>query len=237
MTIAVSYHETVNVLQGLNCTAAGPFERPEWFSLLAENTNGQVQLVMAQDSKEGIAALPLVRTGARLEPLLNWYSFTFAPILTSQADAVALLTAIASDLKQRERRVTLWPLAGEDGSATMLEQAFRQAGWLCARVQCDTNHVLPVNGRSFAEYLASRPGALRTTLKRKSGHLEKEILTTFQSSAWDIYEEIYSRSWKPEEGNPQLLRSFAEQEGRAGRLRMALARHDGRPVAAQFWTV
>jgi hypothetical protein len=33
---------------------------------------------------------------------------------------------------------------------------------------CDVNHVLEVGGRSYAEYLAARPGPLRTTLKRKA---------------------------------------------------------------------
>ena len=63
------------------------------------------------------------------------------------------------------------------------------------------------------------------------------ILDRFDEDAWAAYEDIYAESWKPEEGDPALLRAFAEAEGQAGRIRMAVARHEGSPVAAQFWTV
>src|SRR5690606_19284429 len=133
-------------------------------------------------------------------------------------------------------RVTLWPVPDEDGSATRLERAFRSAGWLVAREQCDHNHVLEVNGRSFAEYWASRPGRMRTTLKRKAKKVEVTIRERFDAADWAAYEAIYAESWKPEEGTPDLLRRFAEAEGKAGRIRLAVARHEGEPVAAQFWT-
>ena len=54
---------------------------------------------------------------------------------------------------------------------------------------------------------------------------------------WADYEAIYADSWKPEEGDPDLLRRFAMAESDAGRYRFAIAHHDGAPVAAQFWTV
>src|SRR3546814_3591088 len=38
-------------------------------------------------------------------------------------------------------------------------------------------------------------------------------------------------------GHPALLRAFAEAEGAGGRLRMGIARIEGVPVAAQYWTV
>ena len=57
------------------------------------------------------------------------------------------------------------------------------------------------------------------------------------ADAWAAYETIYAASWKPEEGDPALLRAFAEAESARGTFRMGLARIEGRPVAAQFWTV
>ena len=81
----------------------------------------------------------------------------------------ALLTNITRDLKNRTHCVALECLPGEDGSADRLARAFRKAGWIAHLSVCDTNHVLDVKGRSFAEYWADRPGQMRSTLKRKAG--------------------------------------------------------------------
>jgi hypothetical protein len=103
--------------------------------------------------------------------------------------------------------------------------------------ECDTNHVLEVRGRSFADYWDSRPGPLRTTLKRKAKRVETQVLTHFDRQVWDEYEAIYAASWKPTEDQPAMLRAFAAAEGAAGRLRLGVARADGIAVAAQCWTV
>ena len=81
------------------------------------------------------------------------------------------------------------------------EQAFRKAGWVTFREVGDTNHVLPLAGRTYDEYLADRPGKLRTTLKRKTGKVETQVLTHFDDAAWQSYEAIYQESWKPSEGS------------------------------------
>lgn len=230
--VSVSYHDTVNDLQARapgTRTTSGPFDRAEWFMLLA-GPGGKTPLVAVADT----LALPLMRDGATLVPLANWYSFIWRPIGTRTP---ALLAAIARDLKSQASRVVLSSLPDEDGTASALKAAFASAGWATILEASDTNHVLPVEGRSYADYLASRPGQLRTTLKRKSGKVETEIFTQFEPDAWDSYENIYANSWKPEEGAPAMLRAFAEQEGAAGRLRLGIARHEGRPIAAQFWTV
>lgn len=234
--IEARYHDSVNVLQALSASqAAAPFERAEWFALLAET--GLVPLVaMASDAGE-TAALALTETGGRITPLRNWYSFTWRELAPPGEAGDRLLEAIARQLRARGWRVTLEPVPGEDGSADRLARAFRAAGWQVAVEPCDINHVLPVRGRSFAEYWDTRPGPLRTTLKRKAKKVEVEVLTRFDDSVWADYEAIYAASWKPAEDQPAMLRAFAQSEGAAGRLRLGIARADGIAVAAQCWTV
>nr|WP_235901065.1 GNAT family N-acetyltransferase [Pontixanthobacter aquaemixtae] len=234
--MSVSYHDTVNVLQGVieksSAQAATPFDRLEWFTLL-QKSGAQPFIAIANGSDER-AALPLIHSAGRLEALTNWYNFTWQPLGSNDP---ALLEALAAGLKTKAHRIVLSPLPDEDGVASALEEAFRKAGWNVLREHCDHNHILHVNGREFADYWASRPGRMRTTLKRKAKKVDVELLTRFDAAAWAEYEGVYENSWKPEEGDPALLRSFAEQEGAAGRIRLAIARHDGKAVAAQFWTV
>ena len=232
---AVSYHDTVNDLQGLAFAGHGPFARREWFTLL-ENAGARPFVALASEGDEAVA-LPLKVNGKGLENLTNWYAFTWTELATGPTARPALLERLARDLAGRTGRVTLSKLPDEDGTATRLEAAFRQAGWFVRRERCDSNHVLPVAGRDFADYLSARPGQLRTTLKRKAKKVDVEISTHFDEVMWQSYESVYAESWKPEEGDPELLRRFAEAEGAAGRLRLGVARHEGEAVAAQAWTV
>lgn len=238
--IEARYHDSVNVLQALSAKAAeqgtaAPFDRAEWYALLAQT--GLTPLVAIASDADNSAALALTAQGGRITPLRNWYSFTWRELAPAGAAGDRLLAEIARGLKAKGWRVTLEPVPGEDGSARRLVQAFRAAGWHVAVEQCDTNHVLDVRGRSFAEYWESRPGTLRTTLKRKAKKVETEVLTHFDPTVWAEYEAIYAASWKPAEDQPAMLRAFAEAEGAAGRLRLGVARADGVAVAAQCWTV
>ncbi|PEQ10636.1 GNAT family N-acetyltransferase [Novosphingobium sp. PC22D] len=215
---------------------AGPFDRIAWWRLLARHCGLDPLLAVARDG-DAMAALPLARQGDGLAALANWYTFRFRPILMPGARSTELLRTLASDLASRTERMTLAGLPDEDGCATRLAEAFRAEGWFVVREPCDVNHYLEVAGRTYADYLAGRPGKLRTTLKRKSGKVETRVLTRFDAAVWADYEQIYAESWKPEEGSPDFLRAFAEAEGAAGRLRLGIARADGRAVAAQMWTI
>ncbi len=232
---ALSYHDTIEVLQGLPFTGRGPFARTEWFALL-EHSGARPFVALARDGGEALA-LPLARAPHGLTELSNWYAFTWTGLATLGARREALLERLARDLPAHTSRLTLSKLPDEDGTATRFDQAFRRAGWTVLREVCDTNHTLAVAGRSFADYLATRPGPLRTTLQRKGKRVAVDVLTSFDPDAWQAYERIYRASWKPAEGNPTLLRRFAAAEGSAGRLRVGLARHEGTVVAAQLWTV
>ncbi len=233
--VALSYHGTVNVLQGTIAPDAGPFGQYEWFALL-EDAGMRPLVVVAQDGQK-TAAMVLAQGHSGLEAMGNWYNFTWQPISNSPLPDANLLRAIAHDLKTRTHHIMLAPLADEDGTASAMEHAFRASGWHVRRVQCDHNLVLPVKGRSFAQYQNTLPGPLRTVLKRKSSKVKVRIITQFDADIWQTYASIYEKSWKPQEGAPDLLRRFAETQGHGGKLRMAIAMRDGIAVAAQFWTV
>lgn len=238
--IEARYHDSVNVLQPLSadCPATGgPFDRPEWFALLAASGLAPCIITAGNTGAPPQAAMALTDQRGALTPLRNWYSFVWRPLVPEGPAGDALLTAMARSLRQRGYRVTLEPVPTEDGSAARIEAAFRTAGWQVRAEPCDVNHVLHVGGRSFADYWESRPGPLRTTLRRKGRKVETRILTAFDAEAWAAYEAIYQASWKPAEGDPAMLRAFAQSEGAAGRLRLALATHESVPVAAQCWTV
>jgi hypothetical protein len=232
---AISYHASIKDVQAQPLAAGGPFARREWFERL-EASEPEPVYAVAEDAS-GAVVLPLRRHGRRLESLLNWYGFTWRPLATPYGSVDSLLITLARALATQTSFVTLDRLPDEDGTARLLQRSFERAGWTVLREPCDTNRILSIDGRDYRTYLESRPGALRTTLKRKAKKVEVEIVGRFDQQVWTAYEAIYSESWKPEEGDPALLRAFAETEGAAGRIRLAIARHDGEPVAAQFWTV
>jgi len=244
----ISYHANLNELQGdtglcalLDAPAApGPFDRLDWFAGLAALGGMEPLLTVARDGA-GVAVLPLARRDDGLGPLANWYAFTVRARVSDGADGLALLSAMARDLRGKTGRITLWPVPDEGGEAGLLAAAFARSGWFVERAECDTNHILRLDGRSYADYLSARPGPLRTTLKRKAKKVAITLYDAFSDSAWDDYEKVYAQSWKPEEGSPALLRRFAQNEGAAGRLRMGVAYADldgvNQPVAAQMWTV
>lgn len=231
---AVSYHETVNHLHALGLSGKGPFAHLDWFALLEDA--GHKPFIPVAVEERASACLPLTKGENGLEILTNWYAFTWRPLVEGQPRP-HLFRTIAEDLAKQHSRVNFTKLAPEDPLISELEAGFRNAGWVVLRNDCDINHYLPVDARSYDEYIASRPGKLRTTLKRKAKKVEIVLKRTFDPANWAAYEAIYAESWKPEEGDPALLRKFAEAESEAGHYLFGMALAEGKPVAAQFWTV
>lgn len=235
----IVYHADLNEAQGDPALAAlpavrGPFDRLDWMDLLASECLPERKPVVAIVSANGAAAvLPLMTDGPRrLSGLANWYSFWLRPL-----GSAALLPDLAASLRDKADAISLRNVPAED--LPDLTQAFRTSGWLPVVSRCDFNYFLKVEGRSFAEYWASRPGKLREIVRRKGRKniVSLRIAREFSERDWADYEAIYRRSWKPGEGSPAFLRRFAMIEGEAGRLRLGIATIEGAPVAAQFWTV
>jgi len=236
MQIVVNvYHASLAEAQAdtrvLGVQGASPFERMDWLALLADECLDRSKArVSIATGDAGVAVLPWIEAHGGAEALANWYSFFVSPLGNR-----SLLCDIARALPVG--RASFAPMPEADAAA--LDDAFRRAGWIVISQVCDLNHVLPVKGRNFAGYWAQRPGALRETVRRKGrkGLVSLNISSHFDPGEWDAYETVYRLSWKPGEGSPDFLRRWAQADGAAGRLRLGIARIDGQPVAAQFWTV
>jgi hypothetical protein len=211
--------------------SASPFDRLGWFRLIAAHCPPPGRPLIARARDGGRAAwLFLAERGGKAEAWRCWYSLRFG--LVGDAEGAE---PIARALRKRLSRLEIAPLQGPRDLAA----AFRRAGWIVFLGHATISWRADTAGQDFAAYWAARPGKLRNTAQRKAkaAGLEIELHRGFDAGAWAAYEDVYAASWKPEEGSPAFLRSLAEREGEAGRLRLGIARKDGRPLAAQLWTV
>ena len=218
---------------------ATPFDRALWFDqLTAHGFAGQGRFDAHGHAGATAAWLPLrIEKPGYLAGLTNWYSFAIRPLYTGSDDAAAALLDLFRKLRAEAAQLSLYPVRDEEQQA--LASALRSTGWWVKAAPAGDRHWLDLSDMDHDSWWASRPGALRSTVQRKAkkGVVDIQLLTAFDAGSWAAYEQIYAASWKPEEGHPALLRSFAEAEGAGGRLRMGIARIDGVPVAAQYWTV
>ncbi|MBU0824796.1 MAG: GNAT family N-acetyltransferase [Alphaproteobacteria bacterium] len=216
---------------------ASPFDRAHWFDLLeAYGFAGQGRVDAHGRAGAVTAWLPLrIEKPGDAAGLTNWYSFAIHPLYTGDGDRGPALRALFHNLRHSAAHLTLYPVSDPDA----LTAALRAVGWWVRTTPAGDRHWLDLGDMNHDAWWASRPGALRSTVQRKAkkGIVDIQLLTEFDDGSWAAYEQIYAASWKPEEGHPALLRAFAESEGAGGRLRLGIARIDGIPVAAQFWTV
>ncbi len=208
------------------------FDGLGWFRLIEAHCPPPGRPLVARARGPGGAAawLFLAEQGGRGEAFRCWYSLRFGLVGDSEG-----AEPIARALRKRLHRLEIFPLE----EPQPLAAAFRRTGWATFVSPATASWRVATEGKDFESYWAERPGKLRNTAQRKAkaAGLDIEIHRAFNAAAWAAYEEVYAASWKPEEGSPAFLRALAEREGEAGRLRLGVARKDGRALAAQLWTV
>ncbi|MGQ0558020.1 MAG: GNAT family N-acetyltransferase [Sphingosinicella sp.] len=212
------------------------FDRLSWFYLCRKFTPQGKPLVIRV--RNGIARcwLFLEVRGGKALAMSNWFCLRYGPVVDQPAGGNAPLEDFATGLR-RAGVFYLYasPIEESDGLAA----ALRRRWWL-TRLSPDTvNWRISTRGLSFEQYWMARPSRLRNTAERRArkSRLRPVIHDRFDAKAWDDYEEVYRGSWKPSEGAPELLRRLAELESAAGTVRLGIAYHQERAVAAQFWTV
>ena len=247
MLAARKYHSLEEVRQAVagrpdSAPAIGLFDRLDWFTALHRHCFAGVPvLILSAQEDDREAWLFLLAPHSRpLKALANWYSFSWAPVFLGKPDEASrrrMLDAIAAMLLDGQSRIELYPIEQADE----LTAALRRAGWITVQRPMGGRHVLPVRGRSFADYWATRPSRLRTLVRRKGRNAPFDLSIEHQltDDLWRDYLNVHARSWKeaePEDGL-NLLHDLARRESAAGRLRLGFARLDGQPVATQLWTI
>ncbi len=171
--------------------------------------------------------------------LANAYTCLWRPLAeeASVADAAAI-----GHVLRREGLVRLDAIPAEWPGLAAFAAGLREAGLTVRRFRHFANWHEELGGRNWDAYLAARPGALRSTLRRRGRKAAFALdVVTEPGAALETaiadYEAIYARSWKEPEPfpafNPTLMRNLAAE----GLVRLGLLRDGARPVAAQLWAL
>lgn len=197
--------------------------------------------VMCQEGGQPAALFPLAMGPGGTRSLTTPYTVLYEPLLTPDADMAAVGRALAScgPVLLLEAMDPDWPLF------TPLLAGARQAGLWARTYRHFGNWHMDVAGLDWPAYLATRPGRLRETIRRRSAAAARDpavrlTLTTDGPAVLDAlagYEAIYARSRKTPEPFPDFNRALLPGLAAEGCLRIGVMLVGDRPIAAQYWTV
>lgn len=221
----------------------------DWFALLAETALPYTsELALCQVGPSSFLALMRLPGSPLVTGVSTFYSPLFG--LAGHGDATSdFLADIAKELIQRKMGVAEVRLAPMDrGSVSWkkLQQAFCQTGWLVSHYYCFGNWVHAVGEGGYAAYLASRPGALRNTLRRRQRKLAAvdgvnlHIYTGAESdldTAINDFVAVYAVSWKEPEHYPEFIPALCRLAAKQGGLRLGVLKIAEQVAAAQLWLV
>ncbi|HTS93230.1 MAG TPA: GNAT family N-acetyltransferase [Stellaceae bacterium] len=227
-----------------------------WFDCLvaAGLDPGDAVAIGALQSADGrvLALLPARFTGeggskGRLRGLTGMYACLYRPILSPEGSTEGVARSLGLHLGQAlssRGSVALDALDAEWPGWSPFESGLRAAGFSSFRYAHFGNWSEPIGDRSFEQYLAARPGALREIVRRRQRALAQSgvryaVIASQEGldEAIADYEAIYARSWKPEEPYPRFHDRLMRVAAGDGALRLGLCYVGEQPAAAQIWIV
>ena len=214
-----------------------------WQTMLAAGMPPDAEARFLRCADAVLLPLQLLDGGRNLQSLTNPYTCLYQPLIAPGVDAATLRRAGVEFGRfcRRWATVRLDALAEDSSELAPLLAGARRAGMLASRFAHFGNWHEPIAGRSWEQYLAARPGALRETVRRKLRRTPTtlEIVATTDTVEAGIaaYEDIYARSWKVPEPYPRFHAEMMRRAAAAGVLRLGLLRVEARVIAAQIWIV
>jgi len=248
---SADFHNLRDIGPALYAGAADDlFYSRAWFETLRAYgfaPGARLRNLVARDAASGAAlALPLFEDRG-LAAFANYYSCLYAPITNRPDSAAVLLRALLVRLRSHSPRpatIRFGPLDARGWFCTALRPALAEAGYITGEYFCFGNWYLRVDGRSYAQYFATRPSTLRNSVLRRERRLAR-------AGAWSVsivtsdgapleaaiadFQAVYANSWKEAEPHPRFIPSLCRMAAQHGWLRLGILRLDARPIAAQLW--
>lgn len=223
-----------------------------WYGNLARTvyaSGTELCFYTLEELEQTVAVLPLriERRGrsVRLHALTNFYSPLYDAVISPTVRLNALMTLVATLRHDHPKLCSIYlaPMAPESRGYQAMVTALRKCSLPVFEFFCFDNWYLsPVP--PWEQYLASRGGQLRSTLKRRGAKFVEaggsfELLTTPEQMAEGTaaYLQVYGSSWKRPEPFPDFIPGLLMTYAQRGELRLGVARLQGRPVAVQLWLI
>ncbi|BDI60850.1 GNAT family N-acetyltransferase [Qipengyuania nanhaisediminis] len=209
------------------------FDRADWFSVAARHATDGDPLIIRGEENGSRCWLFLARKGGSATALSNWYCLHYRVVTEGENPPYDQLAEGLRAAKIHHLRID--PIDDE----AELAAALKQRGWLVRREQTDVSWRVDVEGMSFDEFWSGRPSRLRNTAKRKArkAKLACKVFNHLDAALWTEVCEVFENSWNNRANSPDLTHDVFRHEADAGTLRLGMAYKDGRPVAAQVWTI
>jgi CelD/BcsL family acetyltransferase involved in cellulose biosynthesis len=234
--------------EDLFATANSLFATRLWWRTVMSNAmpdGAAAGFVLCRTNGRATGLFPLLRTsGARWTGFTTPYTCLYTPLIAPDSGPVAVCATFARHC--RDNTVTrLDALPEEWPHLDALIAGADHAGLSVRRFAHFGNWHENVGGLGWSGYLASRPGALRETIRRRlrrAAALGDARFTLIDSPdglepAIAAFEAVYAKSWKDPEPFPRFNAALIRTAAGMGILRLGIWWIGDQPVATQFWIV
>ena len=227
------------------------FSTREWYRCIIDTAlpvTVRPCLALCLQNGEPRALFPLERhADGMLQSLTTPYTCLYQPLVApgATADTIFRIGRSFAGICRSHASVRIEALDPAWPGLPPLLGGLRSGGLLPLRFDHFGNWHESVAEGSWDAYLRSRDGALRETVRRKLGKVQRDTDIRFNeiSGGPDLaagivaFEDVYARSWKELEPFPAFNAGFMRAAAAMGILRLGVLRQGEQPIAVQYWVV